>query len=108
MELTTIFLAAIAAAMGGALSYLKGVYIDIVKNGHFLKKFWSEVSVSSLAGVAVSLLVAEDWGTPQTLSLLFLIGFAASRSVQELREKITGYIEDAISEKLKGEKGNEP
>lgn len=107
METITIMIAVFAAAAGGAASYFKAVYLKIIRNGHFVKKFWSEVLISSIAGILVSILITKEWDTVHAVSLLFLVGFSVSRIIQDLREKITKDIENAISEKLEGG-GNEP
>ena len=108
MELTSILLPALAAAAGGAVSYIRAVYASIIRNGHFLKKFWSEISVSTLAGVVVSLIAGNELDTHLMLSLVFLVGFSTSQLIQDLRQKITEQLEQKLVEKLEGEKKNEP
>lgn len=105
MELNTILIAALAAAAGGSLGYIKAFYANIVKNGHYLKKFWSEVSISTLAGVVVAAIAAKnEWDVYFIISIVFLVGYSTSHIIQDIRVKIT----KELNKKLNGVQTNEP
>ena len=108
MELNTILIAALAAAAGGSLSYIKAFYAKIVRNGYYQKKFWSEVSISTLAGVVFAIVANKEWDLIHIISIVFLVGYTASHIIQDVRVKITKELEQKLVEKLEGEKKNEP